>query len=246
MSRSTPTAGSAAAHDDGAMGHARTSSWRVWRAIIRSDSRSPSRCRLDMAEPILGIEDRFSFGDAATLPYSPFEDITRQAQSDFTLQDQRDNDLFVDGGMVTTQADWSLEFDVGMAFHEWHAPVQLAHEAGVFDRALNFSSAAAAGAAGAAAQLDNDDQSAARYESQNYPVWGPDRTHRHVRECRAESPFARRVADAVPLAALRCGPVRDPSAISPASKSLCASRNGANACIACCAIYRRNSKPTKD
>ena len=34
--------------------------------------------------------------------------------------------------MVTTQADWSLEFDLGMSFREWHAPVPLAHEAGVF------------------------------------------------------------------------------------------------------------------
>ena len=40
--------------------------------------------------------------------------------------------------MVTSQADWSLDFDVGMNFMEWHAPVPLAHEKGVFDRALKF------------------------------------------------------------------------------------------------------------
>ena len=27
--------------------------------------------------------------------------------------------------MVTTQADWSLDFDVGMTFKEWHGPVPL-------------------------------------------------------------------------------------------------------------------------
>jgi hypothetical protein len=40
--------------------------------------------------------------------------------------------------MVTTQADWSLNFDVGMSFKEWHGPVPLAHEMGVFDRALKY------------------------------------------------------------------------------------------------------------
>ena len=62
-----------------------------------------------MAEPAARYQEKLTFGDAATLPYAPFEYITRQAQGDFTLQDQRNDNLFVDGGMVTTQADWSLE-----------------------------------------------------------------------------------------------------------------------------------------
>ena len=45
------------------------------------------------------------FGRPETLPYEPFEYITRQAQGDFTLQDQRNDNLFMDGGMVTTQAN---------------------------------------------------------------------------------------------------------------------------------------------
>ena len=44
----------------------------------------------------------------------------------------------MDAGIATTQADWSLYFDVGMNFMEWHGPVPLAHEAHVFDRALKF------------------------------------------------------------------------------------------------------------
>ncbi len=47
-------------------------------------------------------------------------------------------DLWMDAGMVTTQADWSLDFDIGMNFFEWHAPVPLAHEKGIFVRALKF------------------------------------------------------------------------------------------------------------
>ena len=86
----------------------------------------------------LSIRQSFIFGDAATLPYGPFEYITRQTQGDFVIMDQRENNLFADAGMVTSQADWSLSFDLGMSFMEWHAPVPLAHDMGVFDRALKY------------------------------------------------------------------------------------------------------------
>ncbi len=86
----------------------------------------------------LGIEQRFIFGEVATLPCGPMEYITRQCQGDFALLDQRDNNLWMDAGMVTTQADWSLDFNIGMNFMEWHAPVPLAHDMGVFERALKF------------------------------------------------------------------------------------------------------------
>ncbi len=86
----------------------------------------------------MGIDQKFTFGDASTLPYEPLEYITRQAQGDFVIVDQRDNNLWCDAGMVTTQADWSLDFDIGMNFMEWHGPVPLAHHMGVFERALKF------------------------------------------------------------------------------------------------------------
>lgn len=99
----------------------------------------------------LGIDDTFTFGDTTSLParprarrhataepLGPLEYVTRQAQGDFCLLDQRHNNLWMDAGSVTTQADWSLDFDLGMNFVEWHGPVPLAHEMGVFDRALKF------------------------------------------------------------------------------------------------------------
>lgn len=86
----------------------------------------------------LNIEQKFRFGDASTLPFEPMEYIGRQCQGDFSIQDQRDNQIWMDAGIITSQADWSLDFDVGMNFHEWHGPVPLAHQAGVFDRALKF------------------------------------------------------------------------------------------------------------
>ena len=86
----------------------------------------------------LGIDQRFTFGDVATLPYPPMEYITRQCQGDFSLLDQRDDNIWMDAGIATTQADWSLDFDIGMNFMEWHAPVPFAHQMGVFERALKY------------------------------------------------------------------------------------------------------------
>lgn len=84
------------------------------------------------------IDDSFVFLDDTTLPCGPMEYITRQTQGDFALLDQRQDNLWMDAGMVTTQADWSLDFDIGMNFFEWHAPVPKAHEMGIFQRALKF------------------------------------------------------------------------------------------------------------
>ena len=86
----------------------------------------------------LGIDDTFTFLDESTLPYGPLEYITRQTQGDFAVLDQRENNLWMDAGMVTSQADWSLDFDIGMNFFEWHAPVPRAAEMGIFQRALKF------------------------------------------------------------------------------------------------------------
>lgn len=86
----------------------------------------------------LGLDQALTYGDAASLPCAPLEYITRQVQGDFALLDQRDGDLFMDAGMVTGPADWSLAFDAGMSFKQWHAPVPMAHQMGVFERALKY------------------------------------------------------------------------------------------------------------
>lgn len=86
----------------------------------------------------LGLAQRFVFGQAETLPYPPLEYIMRQVQGDVALLDQRDGDLFMDAGVVTCPADWSLAFDAGMSFKQWHSPVPIANQIGVFDRALKY------------------------------------------------------------------------------------------------------------
>ncbi|MFD1881498.1 heme-dependent oxidative N-demethylase family protein [Paracoccus pacificus] len=123
----------------------------------------------------LGIDQKFTFLDETTLPYGPMEYITRQAQGDFTLQDQRDDDLWMEAGMVTTQADWSLDFDIGMRFHEWHAPVPRAHQLGVFDRALKFLLKLQHGAPVRRFNWTMTVDPLLDTSPENYPKWGPSR-----------------------------------------------------------------------
>jgi hypothetical protein len=121
------------------------------------------------------IDQTFTFLDDTTLPYGPMENITRQTQGDFTLQDQRDDNLWIEAGMVTTQADWSLDFDIGMGFHEWHAPVPKAHELGVFDRALKFLLKLQHGAPVRRFNWTMTVDPLLDTSPENYPVWGPTR-----------------------------------------------------------------------
>ena len=123
----------------------------------------------------LGIDQTFTFGDASTLPMEPLEYITRQAQGDFVIVDQRDNQLWCDAGMVTTQADWSLDFDIGMNFHEWHGPVPLAHEIGVFDRALKFLLNLQQGKPVRRLNWTMTINPRLDTSPENYHKWGPDR-----------------------------------------------------------------------
>lgn len=123
----------------------------------------------------LGLEQTFVFGDAATLPCEPLEYITRQAQGDFAICDQREGTLFLDAGMVTSQADWSLDFNVGMNFMEWHGPVPLAHQAGVFERALKYLMMIRLGQPVRRLNWTMTVNPRLDTAPETYPEWGPDR-----------------------------------------------------------------------
>ncbi len=124
---------------------------------------------------LLGYEQSFVFGDAATLPLPPFEYMARQMQGDFTLHDQREDDLWMDGGMVTSQADWSLKFDLGMSFRQWHAPVPKAAEMGVFDRGLRFLLMLQPGKPVRRLNWTMTINPRLDTSPENFMVWGPDR-----------------------------------------------------------------------
>ena len=123
------------------------------------------------------IDQKFVFGDETTLPYGPLEYITRQAQGDFCVLDEREGNLWMDAGMITTQADWSLDFDIGMNFFEWHAPVPLAHEKGIFKRALKYLLAIQQ--SNPARRLNWTMTVNPRLDTspEHYHQWGPENTH---------------------------------------------------------------------
>jgi len=123
----------------------------------------------------LGINQRFTFGDVTSLPMDPLEFITRQAQGDFVLLDQREGNLWADAGMVTSQADWSLAFDVGMNFNEWHGPVPMAAEMGVFDRALKYLLMLQHGAPVRRLNWTMTINPRLDTSPEHYDQWGPDR-----------------------------------------------------------------------
>lgn len=125
----------------------------------------------------LQIEQKFVFLDETTLPCGPMEYITRQAQGDFALLDQREENLWMDAGMITTQADWSLDFDIGMNFYEWHAPVPLAHEMGVFQRALKFLLNLQQGAPVRRLNWTMTVNPLLDTSPENYHKWGVQKTH---------------------------------------------------------------------
>lgn len=118
----------------------------------------------------MGIDDSFTFLKDATLPCGPMEYITRQTQGDFAVLDQ-----WMDAGMVTSQADWSLDFDIGMSFFEWHAPVPRASEMGIFQRALKFLLNVRQGEPSRRLNWTMTVNPRLDTSPETYPEWGPEK-----------------------------------------------------------------------
>lgn len=123
----------------------------------------------------LNIKNSFVFGDRSTMPMDPFEYMSRQVQGDFVLLDQRDETLYADAGFVTSQADWSLAFNVGMSWKEWHAPVPRATELGVMDRALKYLLNLQLGSPVRRLNWTMTVNPRLDTSPENYPFWGGDR-----------------------------------------------------------------------
>jgi dimethylamine monooxygenase subunit A len=123
----------------------------------------------------LGIKNTFTFGDSASFDMDPMEYMGRQVQGDFVLLDQRNGTLYADAGFITSQADWSLAFDVGMAWHEWHGPVPQVTKLGVMDRALKFLMALQLGAPVRRLNWTMTINPRLDTSPENYPLWGGDR-----------------------------------------------------------------------
>lgn len=84
------------------------------------------------------LEVQFTIGDDDSLPMGPLRFLGSQIQDDMVLLDQREDALWLDAGLVTFAADWSLGFDVGMKFLEIHHPVPRIKEEQIISRAEQF------------------------------------------------------------------------------------------------------------
>jgi hypothetical protein len=125
---------------------------------------------------LLDIQNTFTFGDVTTLPYEPLEYITRQAQGEWVIVDDRDDTLIWSAGMATERADYSVRFNVGMTWSEWHGPVPRITEMGVLDRALKFLKRMRVGHP--VRRLNWSFTVNPRFETsaESLPEWAPDRT----------------------------------------------------------------------
>ncbi|HEX7066278.1 MAG TPA: DUF3445 domain-containing protein [Bacillales bacterium] len=72
---------------------------------------------------LTGEEESFVFGDSQSLSDEPLNMIGRHVQEDLIIMTQRDGDLYLDAGQLCFPANWSLAFDIGMAFGDIHFPV---------------------------------------------------------------------------------------------------------------------------
>lgn len=166
-----------------ALPHMMDAQWDVLELIMESLSRDyPDQFKLTKDgnrwtwhNLPLGIKDTFTFGDRSTMAMDPFEYIGRQTQGDFVLLDQREGTLFADAGCITSQADWSLAFDVGMSWHQWHAPVPRATEIGVMDRALKFMMNLQLGSPVRRLNWTMTINPRLDTSPENYPQWGGER-----------------------------------------------------------------------
>ena len=98
--------------------------------------RHGDRCR--WTNRLQQLQTDFIVGADYSLPEGPLRFLSTQVQDDFALLNLREGALWLDAGVVTFAADWSMGFDVGLPFSEIHGPVPRAADLGVIDRAEQF------------------------------------------------------------------------------------------------------------
>lgn len=140
---------------------------------VMSFTREGRRCH--WRNDLLGLEIDFVIGDASTLPCEPLHFIGSQIQEDIALLDQRENALWLDAGVITFAADWSLGFDVGMRFLEVHGPVPRVHEEQIITRAQQFLMRLQPGDTYRRTNWTMTVDRRLDTSTETYPEWGPDR-----------------------------------------------------------------------
>ncbi|MBO1267272.1 heme-dependent oxidative N-demethylase family protein [Arthrobacter cavernae] len=137
-------------------------------------SRAGRACRWN--NRLLGEEWEFTVGDDSSLPGGPLGFLSSQVQEDIVLLDQREDALWLDGGVVTFAADWSMGFDVGMRFLEVHGPVPRIREEEIITRAQQFLMRLQPGQDYRRSNWTMTVGRRLDTSIETYPEWGPDRT----------------------------------------------------------------------
>ncbi|TQM37053.1 heme-dependent oxidative N-demethylase family protein [Pseudonocardia cypriaca] len=165
------------------LSHMRPACWDALHTVLGElAAQHPDRMSLERTGPdlvwrnaLLGIEQRFTDGDDASLPGGPLGFLGSQVQDDIVLLDQREGSLWADAGIVTFAADWSMRFDVGMRFLEVHGPVPRVHEEGIISRAERFLMRLQPGQEYRRTNWTMSVDRRLDQSTEIYPEWGPDR-----------------------------------------------------------------------
>jgi hypothetical protein len=124
---------------------------------------------------LTGLELDFTVGDESTLPADPLAFIGGQIQDDIAVLDEREGSLWLDAGLVTFAADWSMGFDLGMRFEEIHGPVPRIHEEGIAGRAERFLMRLQPGETYRRTNWTMTIDRRLDTSTETYPEWGRDR-----------------------------------------------------------------------
>ncbi|MFE5708684.1 DUF3445 domain-containing protein [Rhodococcus koreensis] len=135
--------------------------------------REGNDCRWRNALQDLDVE--FVIGDDVSLPMGPLRFLGSQIQDDMVFLDQREDALWLDAGLVTFAADWSLGFDVGMRFHEIHHPVPRVLEEKIVSRAEQFLMRLQPGEQYRRTNWTLTIDRRLDTSTETYPNWAPDR-----------------------------------------------------------------------
>lgn len=120
--------------------------WEIVEFIIREmATRHPRSFLVEQAGDrwtlhnlLLGETHSFVMGDASTLPLEPLDFIGRHVQEDLFYLDQRDGDLILAAGQLCFPNNWSLGFNIGTPFLEFHRPVPEFFSSGMAAKVLEF------------------------------------------------------------------------------------------------------------
>ncbi|WP_349828537.1 heme-dependent oxidative N-demethylase family protein [Brevibacterium litoralis] len=164
--------------------HMRTAEWDALTHVLgRLAADRPETFRLTRSghdfhweNDLTGQQLDFTWGDDRSVPGGPLKFLSSQVQEDVALLDQREGSLWLDAGVVTFAADWSMGFDTGMRFQEIHGPVPRVHAERIIARAEQFMMRLEPGEAYRRTNWTLTVDRKLDTSTETYPEWGPDRT----------------------------------------------------------------------